>query len=143
MTFQFADDDIDPDRITKAISIMPSYKGIRGSPREGYNRGVYTTNYWGLDSQSVSESVDAHFNDLLNILEPHRAALKELQKDGYSPKFYCGIFYSAGDEGIQISPKTLGRISSLGILVDIHVYDITEDDEFDSNQKESNESESG
>ena len=60
---------------------------------------------------------------LLDLLEPRQATLEEIKQSGWSVSFYCAYFaQTPGDTTVPLAPQTLGRVATLGVPLELHIY---------------------
>ena len=123
-TFRVVGDSLDPEIITAGMALKPTTAHVKGESVPKHPDRKYPTGYWGLDSAlETSRPLDDHLKHLLDMLESHQAVLEEIKQRGWSVSFYCAYFARAsGDNIIHFEPQTLGRVATLGIPLELHIY---------------------
>ncbi len=123
VTFRFVGDNVDPQHITDVIDLEPSSITVKGAAMERHPERRHPTNYWGIDSNAPSnEPLSAHLRHILDLLESHVGAIRQLKSEGYEPNFFCGLFHTRESGYIVLDPETLQRVARLGASIDIHTY---------------------
>lgn len=121
--FRISGDTLQPDEVTRALSIQPTNSGLKGgllssSPK----RSPLRTSLWMLKSPlSEHESLDLHLQYLLDLLEPKREEIRELAKL-YDIDFFCGFSSENGQGGCTFQPTLLERLAKLEVKVVLDLY---------------------
>lgn len=128
---------LDPDEITRILSIEPGYSCRRGDPRLN-NRGEpmggeEKEGGWQIDSGSVeSKDINAHINSLLAKLLPHEDAIANIVKN-LNAKSYFGVLWESSylyaGTGPMLEMQTIEGIARLHASIGFDIYQIDSDDE--------------
>jgi hypothetical protein len=118
--------DIDPDRITKTLGLIPQHSAIAGSvrktPKGTILPGLHRTSSW---SHSFRVERHRHFFSevvkMIDRLEPHKAFLNEIADNG---GFISLIADLPGDVNIgsDFPWRDMARLSDLHIDLGVEVY---------------------
>jgi len=126
VTFRFIGDHIKPDIITSRLNIFPSEAHAKGDVVQKHPNRFYPTGYWGLNSLIPPEKpLEIHLAYLLNALKLQIIGIRECEKEGFCPQFFCGFFTSSEnstDAFIKIEFDTLKRVVNIGASLEIHLY---------------------
>jgi len=116
-------DTLSPDQMQAIIGLPPTRSHRIGEPRsKRTNRGVHDRHYYSIHSTtSDSESLDAHIEEMLSILEPRLDRVKHLASEA-SLCLFCGFSSSNGQGGFSLSPVLLSRLAHLGLEVVLDLY---------------------
>ena len=117
--------DFGPDAsiVTKSIGLEPTYVQIAGRPNAQFPKMTNRIHCWEFHSPlSLDSHIDEHFDALLQLLEPHAAAIKTA-----SLTFRAGInsavyYYENFTPGIHLSEHAVKVIASMNISVDFDLY---------------------
>jgi hypothetical protein len=109
-------DTAEPENVTAALDITPTYTGRRGQ-RLGDGRGdPYPWNVWVLSSVCAVVSKDArdHFRWLLTSVRPRCAEMRSLREQGYRTEIHCLWISHGGYGGPELSPEIMHGLAELG-----------------------------
>ena len=117
---------IDPDQITKTLQLAPHRAHMVGTARKGPKGhalpGLHRDSVW---SQSFLEERNRFFfrdaKKLIDALEPHKAFLIDLEKEGGSVSL---IFHLPGDVNIGdvLGWREMERLSAMRIDLGVEVF---------------------
>lgn len=118
---------IDPDAISAKVGLPSDHQHRVGDPIGATRDGIYQHSMWALRSTSPANApLEVHLEDILSRIESNEGYFQALSQHA-TVDFYCTIFW---DKGFGLSPRTLGRIASLGAALGVVIYNR------DSNQPE-------
>jgi len=123
-TLRLIHPDLDPDTVSREMTIEPSDTQRAGEPRDSGTRRPYKNSAWYLRSEGVVESRDLrrHLDWLLDRLESKSALLAGYAARGWLVDI-IGVWDSAqGHGGPTLSPKQLKRLGDLGVEIWFDVY---------------------
>jgi hypothetical protein len=110
--------------VTVRLGIEPTSAhnpGDRQSPRAA----PFKHGQWALVSALAKEAdLDAHPQWLLERLLPARESIAEIVKaDGrLRADFFCALYLKGINEGLNLTPRTLAGIGSLGAELGLDIY---------------------
>jgi hypothetical protein len=79
---------------------------------------------WSLDSPYPDDTeLECQLRWLLDVLEPARAALGQLQQEGTALRFSCLLTGRPTGNTVWIETGTLARIAALGAALVLGIYD--------------------
>ena len=120
-TLCFADDDLDPDEVTRRLGLAPTSafrRGDRGQ-RSGTDRPA-VTGVWllGTDEAGIAPALDAHLRALLEVIEPVAEEVRGIAARVERAEVFCLWMtdYDAG-AGPVVPPRTLARVGRLGLAL--------------------------
>ncbi|MEO8286018.1 MAG: DUF4279 domain-containing protein [Chloroflexota bacterium] len=126
-SIRFSGRNLDPEAVTRALGISPSTSFRRGQERatnKKWNHG-----HWGLTSEGNVSSTDLelHITWLVDQLLPVQDRLRDLLHSGdYEGKIMADIFCywesATGNGGPGFSPELMGKLSSLGLSLELDIY---------------------
>jgi hypothetical protein len=132
-TLWILQEDLDPDVVTGALAIQPSWTRKRGEIRNpGAKRPVINkVGGWFLRTADVVHSRDVrrHIDWLLDQLEPRREVLAKLQAAGCQTIISCYWLSYQGHGGPMLLPQNMARLASLGLELWFDVYFPIDDEE--------------
>jgi hypothetical protein len=123
VTFRLFGDSLDPKAVSAQLGVEPSYAHAKGDlvpSRQAriHRRSVGT---WQLASAAGDgATLEAHLSDLLDRLPAD--GVRSVTAVGYQADFFCGLFLDVSNEGLILTPETLGRIASLGATLGLDIY---------------------
>jgi hypothetical protein len=118
-------DNLPVEEIAAKLGVEPSFVGIKGENIQNNPAyAKYPTNIWGWQYASdPSVPFENQISGLLNVIEPRRESLNEvLSIAGTVAGLYLGFSSGNGQGGAHLTPELLGRISSLGLAVELDLY---------------------
>lgn len=84
---------------------------------------VCKSGHWSLAAKECKpEDLDGQVKEILDRLTDNIAIWEDLSQK-YSIDLFCGIFMDKGNEGMNVSPKTLLELGSRGIVLSLDIYD--------------------
>lgn len=125
--FRIVGETIDLDRITQVLGLIPSRVQRRGE-LVGRGTSIRSESSWHLSS-TLEESAPLadHLLQLVVTLEPRAAALPLATRDAQIASLFCFYEARAGFGSVlTLPPELLGRISALGVPLQIDVYPLDE-----------------
>lgn len=121
---RFFGDDLDPEEITAALGTSPTV-GVRKGGVWFTSRGVEKLAPRGSWRRHVPRrapgDLDAQIAELLAPLTPDLSIWRDLSAR-YQADIFCGLFMKEGNEGWNLSPKTLIAVGNRGLLIDFDTY---------------------
>lgn len=111
----------DPVDVTKRVGVEPtsSWKVGELNPR---NHSERKFSRWSLKSRLVTKAeLEAHIDDVLDQLDAHSEAFRELSTAQKSGMQLVGYFHSYYP-GFHLNEKTIRRLSDYGLSVDCDFY---------------------
>ena len=121
---------LDPDVVTRTIGLKPHIAWRAGDPRKTPKgtllQGTRTEGYWSSDPfsygwrDSTDDQVEDALEELLKVLEPHRDFLSGISQGG-AVRIWVST-HSNRNFALELPPKMLGRLASLGITFVHDVY---------------------
>ena len=121
---------LDPDVVTSTIGLKPHMAWRAGDPRKTPKgtllQGTRTEGYWSSDPfsygwrDSTDDQVEDALEELLKVLEPHRDFLSGISQEG-AVRIWVST-HSDRNFALELPPKMLGRLASLGITFVHDVY---------------------
>lgn len=127
--FYVSDFEGDVSEITRKVELEPTetwlkedawYYTQRPRPFSGWK--LYST----LDSSEIF--LDAHINAILDLIEPKREQILELQAQGCKIGINCVGYYYSANPGFSLSAKLLSRLAKFSFDVDFDLYCLCADD---------------
>jgi len=122
-SLMFRGKDLEPQRVTEILGIIPSRSFRRGDWRTETKKWPH--GYWTLTSSGNVESMDLalHIQWLIDQLEPVQPGLIQLLKEkSISAVLSCFWTLQAGHGGLSLNHHLLDRIATLGLNVELDVY---------------------
>jgi hypothetical protein len=120
----------DASLVTRTIGIQPSRSHNPGD-RQGPKAAPFKNGQWSLRSPLAEDSaLELHLTWLLERLLPVREKILEVL-DGdtrLSAYFFCGLWLTEFNEGLELTPATLDAIGSLRATLGLDIYQSDEDD---------------
>lgn len=116
--------------ITYRLGLEPTHTHTKGQPRGASRKDgsiepsmAWRDSAWLLDSplgrdRNLAEQIDW----LLDAIEPKGEAIDSLRPDCSLIRLFCGFASHGGQGGFAIDARTLGRISKLGLNLDVDLY---------------------
>ncbi|MCR6489035.1 DUF4279 domain-containing protein [Amycolatopsis sp. OK19-0408] len=99
---------------------------LHGPPAEvtrrlGVRPSTATDSLWCLTSPPSDSELAVHLTRLLDVLEPHRAALWELAEAGHPADWFCLVASHATEHAVELDRRLLGRLLTLPgeLLLDV------------------------
>jgi len=111
------DTKIPPKEITKELNVVPDTELLQGERFP--ERNVPRKNIWSIESTIISNSIDAHWQELKEKLSTKRDKIKEISKD-CDAKIVV-IIDSEGTipKNLIIPPDMSEFVSYIGAIIDI------------------------
>jgi len=120
----FYGDDLDPVEVTARLGIQPTV-GVRKGDcwvTSGGRQKMTPTGSWRLDaSDREPADLNGQINELLNVLSNDLTVWQSLSAR-FGDRIFCGIFLDTFNEGFDLRPETLLRLSERGLFIDFDVY---------------------
>jgi hypothetical protein len=116
-------DDLDPERITRMLGVVPSFAGRKGE--EVDHNGVPVTQPTGIWTYELPASPEWELGDAIDtLLEqfPPDPALWESLATWADVSVVCGLFVHEVDRAATLAPDTLARLAErrLSLRLEIH-----------------------
>lgn len=132
VSFRLSGDDLDPTEVSRLLGVEPTRAHAQGDTHSNSQGRVYYRRFglWLLRGSDDGEaSLEEGLIGMLDRLPPD--AIVALVERGYKADFFCGLFLDHFNEGVVLSPSTLGRIARLGAELDLDIYSMPNDEEND------------
>ncbi len=118
----FCNGDVDPDIVTKAIGLEPTFVQRLGEPLQystGYVAPSSHIGTWELELPNFvsGASVEEQIEQWVQILKPKADALRQLTEMGYGPYLDCR--YAPGDLSVCVEPELLKALGELNVALSI------------------------
>jgi hypothetical protein len=140
-TFSVFSTSLTHQEISDRLGLQPTRTHTKGQPRGARRRdgsidpsNVWKDSAWQLTSPLARDRILAeHINWLLDTIEPKAEAIKALRAECSLIRLFCGFASHGGQGGFSLDTDTLGRISKLGLNLDLDLYppsdlEVIEDD---------------
>ncbi len=114
---------LDPSIITRILDTTPTLSYSRGDLVPA-GRGTRTARFglWSLAAEDTEPAdIDTQVTQLLSGLPADLGVWRELS-DQCALRLFCGWFLQGGNEGVALSPTTLGALGARGISLDLDIY---------------------
>jgi Domain of unknown function (DUF4279) len=125
-TFLVEDQYLAGEQITGRLGLQPTRVASRGEPvsRRSLRKDARQHTAWSLDSPYPDDTeLECQLRWLLDVLEPARAALGQLQQGGAALRFSCLLTGRPTGNTVWIETGTLARIAALGAALVLGIYD--------------------
>jgi Domain of unknown function (DUF4279) len=125
VTLRLMGDNLPVERIGTKLGVEPSFIGIKGEHiRNNPAYAKFPTNIWGWEYLSDSAvPFEDQISGLLKAIEPRKESLDEiLSIAGTDAELYLGFSSGNGQGGAHLPAEMLGRISSLGLAIELDLY---------------------
>lgn len=120
----FYGDDLDPVEITAGLGVQPTVgmrKGVSWATPSGRQK-IALTGFWRLNTGDCEPAdLNGQINELLNGLSSDLTVWRSLSAR-FGGRIFCGIFLDSSNEGFDLKPETLSRLSERGLLIDFDIY---------------------
>lgn len=120
----FYGDDLDPVEITAGLGIEPTVgirKGVSWLTPSGRQK-IAPTGSWRLNASDRDPAdLNGQINELLSGLSSDFTVWRSLSAR-FGGRVFCGIFLDSINEGFDLRPETLSRLSERGLLIDFDIY---------------------
>lgn len=141
--------DLDPDEITRKLSIQPDASGRRGDPRlNGKGEpmgGDEREGWWQISSDGLdSKDINAHLDSLLARLLPQEQVILEVIKEGQTESYFDILWESSylyAGTGPILETRTVNGIGRLNASIGFDIYQIDSEeknDDIDNDAKHCN-----
>ena len=126
MTLAIRHPSIDPNDISRALSLSPSRQTRVGqqrvTPTGELLKGTYQFSSWGhaFDTSTVTDLTDL-LPSVIDRLTPHATYFWDLVREGGSVELFCGVF-AAGNWDESFHHSLLRRLAELAIDLRLDVY---------------------
>jgi len=121
-----------PEDISQKLNLQPTKTWRKGD--EWLPLKTRTFDNWEIHSTASQEEIflDIHIKSVLEIIEPKRKQILELQNLGYEMGINCvGYFYDE-HPGFGLSSELITRIASLSLDIDFDLYCLCKESKADS-----------
>ncbi len=117
-------DDLDPDEITSILGAKPTRGERKGgiwlTPRG--DQMIARTGRWSIDvARREPGDLDGQIAEILAPLNQDLLAWQDLTTR-FRADFFCGLFMEEGNEGLELSPKTMLDMGARGIKFGLDIY---------------------
>jgi len=112
-------DTAEPEVVTAALGITPTYSTRRGQLPAGGKGEPYSWNVWVLSSADAVNSKDcrAHFQWLLAAVGSRGAELRNLRERACRVEIHCFWMSKSGYGGPELSPEIMRGLADLNVEV--------------------------
>ena len=130
VTFRIFGDGLVPSEITSSLGCEPTEAYSKGDVRIGRKTGqqyVQKTGRWSLAADDQRpEYISTQIMEILDKLTNKPAVWNNL-KSKYVMDFFCGVFMSSSNDGLEFTSELLGELSKRGIALNLDIYDRSDD----------------
>ena len=121
-TLRIYHDELDPEQISKALSLTPSDAQRKGDALSSGR--VLPTGGWFLSSKDrvTSKDIRRHIVWILDQLDANKEALSLLQNQHYEMNIFCFWASASGHGGPQLDHEIMKRLASLRLDVGFDLY---------------------
>jgi hypothetical protein len=117
VTLRLLGDSLDPESVTSLLGQQPTKSWRAGDPRPG---GPAKSGSWHLQSELPGD-LETQIKGLLASLSPDIAIWKVVTKQHHADLF-CGLFLTEENQGLVLTPDTMGAIAQRGLELSLDVY---------------------
>jgi len=117
-------DELDPDEITRAFGVQPSFAARKGDVRLSGGRevrqrtGIWLLNFGGAPEEwTLSDAI----SELLDRLPADLSVWTHLGLK-YQLDVFCGLHISAWNRGFEIVPSVLRRLAERSLSLSVDIY---------------------
>lgn len=125
MSLRISGETLDPDEITRLLGAAPTSSRRKGDVKHRSKDGRETiakVGMWLLSAEKrMPEDADGQVAEILGKLTDDLSVWMSLCQQ-YEIDVYCGWFMEETNEGLSISPKTMGALLARGIELGIDIY---------------------
>lgn len=128
-SLRFFGDDLDPDDLTEKLAAPPTKSARKGDLRSGQSDRQYIerTGSWRLKASDAKPGdLDVQIQGIFASLTTDLSVWVELSAR-FQVDIFCGLFMNERNEGLEISPETLGAMGARGVTLSLDIYDPIED----------------
>lgn len=124
--------------ITRLLELEPTKTWLKGDAWYHPQRPRAESN-WEIHSPVDCSEIflDTHIEAVLNIIEPKRAQIAQLQAKGYTAGINCVGYYYGTHPGFGLSAKLLSRLAAFQMDVDFDLYCLCANDDEEQKQESS------
>jgi hypothetical protein len=124
VSLRAASDDLDPDELTRALGVRPTFAARKGERR--LTRGgeaVQRTGVWYIQVPGVAEewTLEEAIAVLLNRLPSEQEVWDALAKQHHLD-LYCGLHLDEWNRGAELSPELLLRLAKQHLTLSLDMY---------------------
>lgn len=131
-TLRIYGDDLVPQEITEMLGASPTHAKIKGEKSFGPKTGktyVAKSGMWQLAaSDREPENIDGQIREIFGKLSADLSVWQCITKK-YRVNLFCGLFMSESNDGLGISPQSLGVLAERGIELWFDIYTPIDDDD--------------
>ena len=124
-------EDLDPDEVTRAFGVQPTFAAGKGERRQSGGREVVQrTGVWYVSFEGTPEEwtlADA-VRELLALL-PQDLAVWERLAARYSLDVFCGLHMRRWNRGFALEPPLLRQLADRHLELDVDIYYVGPGDE--------------
>lgn len=131
-SIRIAGPDVDPDRITALLEVVPTQAHRRGDPNTTLSKcasvlrySPFSSGIWILESSgevSVDAPVEAHLDWAEHFIRQRREKIVSLQHEGFAVDVFVGCFTSNPSLGLVVDLAQYPTLCELGISVGFDCY---------------------
>ncbi len=131
-TLRIYGDDLVPQEITEMLGASPTHAKIKGEKSFGSKTGqtyVAKSGMWQLAaSDREPEDIDGQIREIFGKLSADLSVWQCIAKK-YRVNLFCGLFMSETNDGLGISPQSLGVLAERGVELWFDIYSPIDDDD--------------
>ncbi len=137
--FYVCDFEGDATEITRKLELEPTQAWLKGDAWYHPQRPRAQSN-WEIHSPVDRSEIflDTHIEAVLDIIEPKRAQIAELQAKSYTTGINCVGYYYGTHPGFGLSAKLLSRLAAFSMDVDFDLYCLCGDEEEEKQESSKN-----
>ena len=129
-TFSVFSTSLTHQEISYRLGLQPTRTHTKGQPRGARQTdgsidlsNVWKDSAWQLTSPLGRDCILAeHINWLLDTIEPKADAINALRAECSPMRLFCGFASHGGQGGFTLDSNILGRISKLGLNLELDLY---------------------
>lgn len=122
-SLQLRGDSLEPHIVTEMLGAAPTFAYTRGDRiPAGHSSRIARYGLWSLEAPAaIPAALDVQVAQLLDRLTRDLTVWHELSTR-YDVFLFCGWFLRGRNEGLVITPETLGSLAERGIALDVDIY---------------------
>lgn len=127
-TLRIAGDDLVPEEVSAILGAEPTHAQRKGQELVSKSgTRIAKFGHWRLEAKDREpEDIDGQVTELLSGLSSDLGAWRALG-ERFDIDLFCGWFMNESNEGVSVSPSTLGLLSARGIELSLDIYAPTTD----------------
>ena len=125
MSLRIEGPDLDPDELTTRLGVEPTDAHRRGEiVRQGAHERRASSGHWGFSlgmTHSDTWDLDGAINAMLDRLPTDEALWRDIAQR-YQLDVFCGLFMGGDNQGTDLQPATLARMTARGLALGFDVH---------------------